>query len=160
MSGDSTGIVIEFRKQVGESFSFLGKYGFERSLKDEETTSTFSKVVFKGECKAIVIALDIRERCVDAQVISVAEGDLRGEYEGGYSEDLFIYLVKHDGFRGRTAKEKDKNASAQWESDIEQMVAEWANLLRTQGASILDDKPFDYPLDSHSKASDKKKNLP
>jgi len=160
MGMNSITLVREFRRLVKNYFSFLKDYRFERSSSDEKTTSTFSRIVFKGQYKAIAIGLDIRDLCVDVQVISVVNGHLKRRCEGGYSEDLFMYLVKHKAYRGRTAQEKEKTSSPQRENDIDKMVAEWADLLRTKGGSILDDKPFDNIPDTPPKASVNKKYLP
>lgn len=132
--------VERFRVLVLDTFSFLEAKGFHRVPGLEETSSTSGTVVYLGKHVGFVFSLDVRDQCVDAQVVKVRDGQMKRNWEGGYSSDVFTHLVRYAGYRGRPA-----GASTAEKAALKGMVDGWAELLKQAGESLLSDRPDSLP---------------
>lgn len=134
--------VEEFRAVASEVFGFLEARGFRRARDLEQTTPTTGSVIYLGRNVGFVFSLDVRDQCVDGQVVRVVDGQLRRRWEGGYSCNVFTHLVKHEHYRGgRTGRGRDEDT----ESSIVRMVVGWAEMLREAGESLLSDRSDALP---------------
>ncbi len=132
--------VEQFRAVALVRFSFLQANGFHREPSMEETTPTGGTVIYLGKNVGFIFSLDMRDQCVDGQVVKVRDGQIKRIWEGGYSADLFTHLVRHAGYRGgRGGSGKTKKPA------LEQMVDGWAELLKQAGRFLLSDKPESLP---------------
>ena len=93
----------------------------------------------------ITISLDVRDQHVDVEVARVTDGVLKRNWDGGYTSDLFMHLVKHEGYRGRGLRTNVDNQSRADESPIQRMIDAWAELLTSAGERILKDSPDSLP---------------
>ena len=93
--------VEEFRRLSLIQLSFLEGDGFHRVSNLEETKSTYGTVVYLGKNVGFVFSLDVRGQCVDAQVVKVRDGQMKRNWEGGYSSSLVSHLVRYCGYRGK-----------------------------------------------------------
>ena len=134
--------VEQFRTLALDRFGFLEAKGFHRVQSLEETTSTSGTVVYLGENVGFVFSLDVRDQCVDGQVVKVRDGQIKRNWEGGYSSDVFTHLVKHAGYRGRPAGSGERKAG---ESVLQRMIDGWADLLKQAGQSLLSDTSDSLP---------------
>jgi len=132
--------VEQFRALALEKFSFLEAKGFHRVPGLEETTPTGGTVVYMGKHVGFIFSLDVRDQCVDAQVVKVSDGQMKRNWEGGYSSGLFTHLVRHTGYRGSLV-----GASTTGKATLEGMVDGWAELLKQAGESLLSDRPDSLP---------------
>ncbi len=138
--GASNFTVEQFRILALDKFSFLEANGFHRESALEETSSTSGSVVYLGKYLGFVFSLDVRDQCVDAQVVKVCDGQMVRNWEGGYSSGVFTHLVKHVGYRGRPA-----GVSPSEKSGLDGMIDVWVELLRKAGESLLSDRPESLP---------------
>lgn len=90
---DSSFTVDEFQSVAATHLSFLEAHGFARDPFLEERKSTYGTVVYRGKHLAFVFSCDVRDQSIDASVVKVENGQLRGGDAGGYSSDLFMHLV-------------------------------------------------------------------
>ena len=120
----------------------LEAYGFRRATDQEEITSTFATIVFIGEHVGFVFSFDVRDQCVDAQVVLVEDGKIRERYQGGYSSSLFTYLQRHTGYRGGVKHGAAPAAGAQTlQSEVHRLVQSQLDLLLQYGQALLSDPP-------------------
>jgi len=133
---DSSFTVDEFQSVAATHLSFLEAHGFARDPFLEERKSTYGTVVYRGKHLAFVFSCDVRDQSIDASVVKVENGQLRGGDAGGYSSDLFMHLVNKEGYRGGVGIEDSSEGSCP-----EKMLAGWATLLRTKGQLLLADEP-------------------
>lgn len=126
----------EFRKIVTSKFSFLEEKGFVRSPDLEESTPTVSTVVYLGTNVAFEVSFDLRDKCVDAEVIKVNGGKLLREWEGGYSSSLYTHLVQKERYRGSPS---GGVRHAETDDPLTRMINGVAGLLNTAGQRLLDD---------------------
>jgi hypothetical protein len=131
--------IEQFRALALERFNFLGELGFLRALSVEETSPTGGTVVYLGKHVGFIFSLDVRDQCVDAQVVKVQDGHMKRNWEGGYSSNLFAHLVKHAGYRGRSRSSSEDSQSQIGETAIRRMIDEWVVLLRQAGQTLLND---------------------
>lgn len=129
--------VDEFRKLALESFGFLESKGFRRMQNLEETSPTGGTLVYLGKHVGFVFSLDLRDECVDAQVVKVLGGQFKPNWEGGYSSDIFLHLVKHQGYRGKPVP--SRAAGSAGSGTLKKMVDSWADMLKHGGLSLLND---------------------
>ena len=128
-----------FRSLVSSRFEFLQARGFRRMPSLEETRSTFGTVVYLGKHVGFVLSLDVRDQCVDAEVVSVHDGKMIRNWEGGYSENVFTHLVKHAGLRRGFASSGERRENEEEQTSIERMIDDWADLLEGAGQALLQD---------------------
>lgn len=139
------GITVEqFRALAPGRLHFLEDYGFRRRTDIEETLLTSSSLVYLGRNLGFVISLDVREQCVDAEVVKVQSGKVFRTSDGGYSSDLFAHLVEHSGFRGKPPLLGESSGMSN-SAALCLKIDAWANLLRTSGQSLLFDKAGSLP---------------
>ncbi len=133
--------VEQFRTLALDRFSFLEGKGFHRVPSLEETTPTSGTVVYLGNNVGFIFSLDVRDQCVDGQVVRVRDGQIKRNWEGGYSSDIFTHLVNHAGYRGRP-----RGSSEAGKSSLEQMTDGLVELLKQAGQSLLSDRADSLPL--------------
>ena len=131
----------EFRTLAIQKLAFLQEHGFIRNESEEELRSTFCTVVYMGQNVAFVISLDIRDQCIDAEVVEVLNGKLCREWDGGYSSDLFDHFVRHEGYRGSPTV----NAHGNDEDELERMFDGLVSLLANAGQNLLSDDSDSLP---------------
>ena len=95
-------------------------------------------LVYRGKNVAFEFSLDVRDQCVDAEVIKVENDSLRRNWDGGYSKDIYAHLVAVESYRGSPTGTVNTSAS---ESKIDKAIAGWKSLLETAGSSLLKDLP-------------------
>jgi len=139
---DSNLIVMRFRDAVRGSFGFLEPRGFREVADLEHTSPTTATVTYIGKNVGFVLSLDLRDRCVDADVVMVSNGRLRRNWEGGYSANLVSHLVKYAGFRGVGRSNKRTGTD---DVDVDGSVDRLAQLLAQFGLTLLEDKPESLP---------------
>jgi hypothetical protein len=137
--------VEQFRTLAAKRFSFLEDKGFHRTPKLEETASTGGTVVYLGKNVGFVFSLDVRDQCVDGQVVKVHKGRMKHNWEGGYSSNLFSHLVKYSGYRGGLARSKKPSACETGDVVLQRMIDTWGQLLEEAGGSLLSDDPQSFP---------------
>ena len=135
--------VEQFRRLASASFSFLEEKGFSRMPNLEEALPTGGTLAYLGKHVGFIFSLDLRDECVDAQVVRVWDGRMKRNWEGGYSADLFTHLVGNAGYRGRPARSTTDQTS---HDRLQRMIDEWAQLLKDAGESLLSDKPESLPV--------------
>jgi len=134
--------VEQFRTTALDRLGFLEAQGFHRVASLEETTPTSGTVVYLGKNIGFIFSLDVRDQCVDGQVVKVRDGQMKRNWEGGYSSDIFTHLVKHAKYRGKPTGSGERKAG---ESVLHRMIDGWADLLKQAGQSLLSDKPGSLP---------------
>ena len=133
----STAISLDsFLSEAPEQLRWLEKRGFHRLKELEQTTSTVATLVYRGHHVAFEFSLDVRDQCVDAEVIKVEHGKLLRNWDGGYSSDVFSHLVKKEGYRGKPSGTYDLSAPA---SALDKAIGAWSSLLETAGKKLLAD---------------------
>lgn len=138
--------VEQFRILALDKFSFLEGKGFHRVPSLEETASTYGTVVYLGKHVGFIFSLDVRDQCVDAEVVKVRDGKIKWNWEeGGYSSNIFGHLVDHAGYRGGPAGPAGRGPSKAGESDLERMIDGWVELLKQAGQSLLSDRIDSLP---------------
>jgi hypothetical protein len=131
----------QFRDVAPTRLSFLEDKGFQRMMGIEETTPTGSSLVYIGKNVGFVFSLDVRDQCVDAQVVRVRNGKIARNSDGGYSSDLFTHLVNNAGYRGKSAVSRDMSEGGQ----LDRMIAAWVELIQDAGQSLLSDRSDALP---------------
>ena len=119
--------------------------GFHRAVKFEETSPTIGTMVYLGQHVGFVFSLDVRDQCVDAQVVKVQAGQLKRNWEGGYSSNIFNHLVKYVDFRGSPSGSQNLATDSTGQSAVERMIDRWVELLKVSGQSLLKDRPESLP---------------
>lgn len=135
--------IDQFRALALQRFSFLEDLGFHRAQSLEETSPTGGTLVYLGEHVGFIFGLDLRDQVVDAQVVKVKDGQMKRNWEGGYSANIFMHLVTHAGYRGGAAERK---AIAAAQPGLERMIAGWVELLKESGQTLLSDQPDSLPV--------------
>ena len=129
--------IDEFREIAPKKFSWLEEKGFRRAKEFEKTTSTLATLVYCGENLAFEFSLDVRDQCIDAEVIKVECGKLLRNSDGGYSSDIYDHLVKNEGYRGSP---KGNLSNSPKSRDLEGDIDGWISLLDSAGSTLLDDR--------------------
>ena len=135
----------QFRAATTKSFSFFKSLGFCRMPQLEETSPTGATVVYVGKHVGFIFSLDVRDQCIDAQVVKVQNGCLKRNWEGGYSSDIYGHLITHAGYRGNPNPSGGNGPGHATEYPLQGMIDGWANLLRHAGQSLLEDRPDSLP---------------
>lgn len=123
----------------------LEKKGFSRMPEMEENTPTMATVVYSGEYVAFVFSLDIRDQCIDAEVVKVRNKKMLRNLDGGYSSDIFTHLVRYEGYRGGPRGVNWSPSSNISENPLELSIKGWLNLLETAGDKLLQDNIDSLP---------------
>ena len=139
-------IVGRFKKETIAKFGFLEARGFRHSPDLDQSRPTFSTVVYLGKHVGFVISLDIRDVCVDAEVVRVRDGRMKGKLDGGYSANIFGHLIEHEGYRGGPDGNLRKDLAASAENDaVSRMIDGWVGLLQKAGTKLLADQEDSLP---------------
>ena len=93
-------------------------------------------LVYRGENVAFEFSLDVRDQCIDAEVIKVEDGSLCRNWDGGYSKDIYAHLVAAEGYRGSPTGSLD---ARDLNSKLDKAIAGWSSLLETAGSKLLSD---------------------
>lgn len=128
----------EFRELAPGKFRWLPDRGFSRVADLEETTSTMATLVYRGQNVAFEFSFDVRDQCVDAEVIRVESGKLRRNWDGGYSSDIWDHLVRKEGYRRSPRGTFDRTSGG---SRLDNAIDSYRSLLETVGATLLSDSP-------------------
>lgn len=123
----------------------LEKKGFKRKPELEKISPTIATLVYSGEYVAFVFSYDIRDQCLDVEVVKVKNEKLVYNWEGGYSSNLFMHLVKHEKYRGGPKGTNWSNSLNATKSTLEQVIKGWLNLLETAGDKVLQDNIDSLP---------------
>lgn len=129
--------IKEFLELAPKKLIWLVERGFRRAKELEKTSPTMATLVYRGEYIAFEFSLDVRDQCVDAEVITVKGGQLLRNQDGGYSSDIYNHLVKHEGYRGGPAGNVTISPKS---SKLDQAVEGWISLIDTAGAKLLTDR--------------------
>jgi hypothetical protein len=138
--------VEQFRTSALEKLAFLEGNGFNHVPSLEQTSPTSGTIVYLGKHVGFVFSLDVRDQCVDAQVVKVKDGQMKRNWEGGYSSDIFSHLVKYAGYRGSAGGSRKSPNNDAGQAAIQRMIDGWAELLKKSGQSLLSDKPESLPV--------------
>jgi hypothetical protein len=138
--------VEQFRTSALEKLTFLEGNGFNRVSSLEQTSPTSGTIVYLGKHVGFVFSLDVRDQCVDAQVVKVKDGQMKRNWEGGYSSDIFSHLVKYAGYRGSPGGSRKLPQNDASQADLQRMIDGWAELLKEAGQSLLSDKLESLPV--------------
>jgi hypothetical protein len=133
-----------FREFSPPKLNVLEDCGFKRDEDVEEVTSTFATLVYLGRHVAFVFSFDVRDQCVDAEVVKIRNEQLISNLDGGYSADIYAYLVKHDGYRGSPTDSKAIKIVST-ESKLGSSIDGWLSLLTSAGMNLLLDCPTSLP---------------
>jgi hypothetical protein len=137
--------VEKFRSLAVVKLRFLEERGFTRMANLEKSGPTFGTVVYLGNHVGFVFSLDVRDQCVDAEVVKVQDGQLTGNEQGGYSSDIFAHFVYHEGYRGGFGSVSGKAKPSDYEVAIGRMIDGYVSLLKTAGAGLLKDDEASLP---------------
>lgn len=142
---DAQFTIDKFRKFGLESFGFLESKGFRRMQHLEATSPTSGTLVYMGKHVGFVFSLDLRDKCVDAEVVKVLAGQLRPNSPDGYSSNIFSHLVKYQHYRGKSAQSRAAISDDSGSTTLQEMINGWADLLKLSGVSLLDDNERSLP---------------
>jgi len=137
--------VDRFKSLAPEKFSFLEHRGFHRESVAELTSPTASTLVYLGRYVGFIVSFDVRDQCVDVQVVRVRDGKMHTRIDGGYSSDLFVHLVEHEGYRGKPVQSAQHRGDGGSPDDLQAMLDRWAVLIQDVGGSLLRDQPGSLP---------------
>ena len=129
--------IEEFQNDTPKRLNWLEEKGFERIKELEAHGQTYSTLVYCGENVAFEFSLDIRDQCLDAEVISVKDGKLMRNIDGGYSCDIYKHLVMVEGYRGRVSEGADVTLG---ETLLDKAIDGWTFLLNKAGEDLLSDR--------------------
>lgn len=129
--------IDEFREIAPVKLRWLEEEGFVRDPQLEKATSTMATLIYKGQNVAFEFSLDVRDQCVDAEVIEVAAGTLKRRWEGGYSDEVYNHLVEKEGYRGSPRGVAKTSGGTK----LDRAIEGWSSLLKTAGAKLLSDTP-------------------
>lgn len=135
-------VINRFREVASTKFRFLEEMGFARSPTLEVTLPTVATLVYVGKYVAFVFSVDLRDKCVDGQVVLVRDGRLVPTHAGGYSSSIIRHLIEYEGYRGGPGDTGGEASSRDW---LEAMVERYALLLQTVGQSLLADRSHSLP---------------
>lgn len=122
----------QFQSLVIARFRFLEDRGFRRAPAEDVASSVGTSVVYVGRHLGFRVGLDVRDQAVDVRVVKVADGEVKDFGRGGYSRDLYAWLIKHAGYRGGAGPAGE---------GIEGSIEGLAQLLERHGESLLADAP-------------------
>ena len=125
-----------FQELAPKKLIWLVEKGFRRAREFEKKSTTMATLVYCGNNVAFEFSLDVRDQCVDAEVIQVKDGRLLRNWDGGYSSDLYNHLVKYEGYRGKPTGTRIKSPEL---SELDWAIDGWISLLDTAGSTLLKD---------------------
>ncbi len=128
--------IEKFLETAPKKLTWLVGKGFTRVKELEKTSPTMTTLVYCGENVAFEFSLDVRDQCIDAEVIKVKCGQLLRNSDGGYSSDIFNHLVKYEGYRGSPTGELVKSPGS---SKLDQAIDGWISLIDTAGSTLISD---------------------
>ena len=128
--------IEKFLELAPKKLLWLERKGFRRAEELEESSPTSATLIYKGENLAFEFSIDIRDQCIDAEVIKVEGGKLSRNCDGGYSSDIYNHLVEHEGYRGSPTGNLTKRPEL---SKVEQDIDGWIFLIRGAGSKLLSD---------------------
>ncbi|MCX7806511.1 MAG: hypothetical protein N3A38_15195 [Planctomycetota bacterium] len=131
----------QFRALAAGKLSFLESKGFFRKPDLEESSPTMGTIVYLGKHIGFVFSFDVRDQCVDAEIVKVCNGQVKNNWEGGYSSSLLSYLVKYAGYRGGLAAMGHSPSGGTPSPSLQEMLDGWVKLLRQSGEFLLIDRP-------------------
>lgn len=127
----------EFLELAPKKLTWLVKKGFRRAKELEKISPTTATLVYCGKNVAFEFNLDVRDQCIDAEVIKVKCGRLLRNSDGGYSSGIFNYFVKKEGYRGSPT---GTQANLPESSKLDQAIDGWISLLDMAGSNLLNDE--------------------
>ena len=92
--------VEEFRDDVHSAASLLREHGFRHALHLDRVSGMGALIFYTGEHIAFVFDLDARDRAVGVGVERCRKGKILDTAQGGFSRDLYGFLVSYRGYRG------------------------------------------------------------
>lgn len=107
----------------------------------EETSPSTGTIVFMGKHVGFIFSLDLRDECVDGQVVKVCDGKMKRNWEGGYSSNLFSHFVKYNGYREKPDELIKPIPGESGDVALLRMIDAWVGLLIVAGESLLSDNP-------------------
>ena len=143
--GETDFTVERFRRVAEDRLGFLIDHGFRRATEAEQTTTTFCTYVLLGSHVGFVFGADFRDRAVGARVVKVVDSQVVDNMSGGYSSDLYLHLVTHEGYRGSPAGPRGTPPSESVRSSLEHQIEGWARLLRHAGQRLIEDDDQSLP---------------
>lgn len=123
----------------------LETMGFQRMRDLEKISPTMATLVYLGEHVGFVFSFDIRDQCIDAEVVKVKNKKMFHNWDGGYSSNIFSHLVKYEGYRGGPKGANWSPTSNVSKEPLEQSIKGWLNLLKTAGERLLRDNIDSLP---------------
>lgn len=129
--------IEEFRELAIKKLSYLEARGFVRAPSLEMTRSTVGSLVYVGKYVAFEFSFDVRDQCVDGQVVQVDNGRLLHGWDGGYSSDIMSHMIRKNGYRGGAIKGRRIEDDAQ--SNVSRMLDAYIDLLDSAGQKLLSD---------------------
>ena len=127
----------EFLELAPKKLMWVVKKGFRRAKELEKISPTTATLVYCGKNVAFEFSLDVRDQCIDAEVIKVKYGRLLRNLDGGYSSGIYNHLVKKEGYRGSPTGTR---AQLPETSKLDQAIDGWISLLDTAGSNLLEDE--------------------
>ena len=129
--------IREFLKLAPNKLKWLVDRGFSRNTGMERVSSTVATLVYCGENVAFEFSLDVRDQCIDTEVIRVQGGQLLRNWEGGYSSEVYNHLVKVEGYRGSPTGNLVNSPKL---TKLDWAIDGWISLIETAGSSLLADR--------------------
>ena len=135
----NSNITVEaFRQSAPAKLQWLVDRGFKRVKGLERETATMGTLVYLGDNIGFEFSFDVRDQCVDAEVVKVNKGLPQRNCDGGYSRDIYGHLVEVERYRGSPTGSFDGSSR---ESKLDNAITGWLSLLEVAGASLLNDHP-------------------
>jgi hypothetical protein len=125
-----------FRELALRHFGFLESHGFRRVTADDEDSPVGTSVAFAGRDVGFQVSWDVRDRFLSVRVTRARDGRLAAVAPEGWSQDLLVYAIEREGYRGRGVP----RASGQDIDEIERELGAWAAFLRNEAAGLLLDR--------------------
>ena len=125
-----------FRELALRHFGFLESRGFRRVTADEESSPVGTSVAFAGRHVGFLVSWDVRDRFLSVRVTRARNGRLAMVAPAGWSQDLLVYVIEREGYRGKGVP----RASGQDNDAIERELEAWAAFLRSEAGGVLMDR--------------------
>ena len=127
----------EFLELAPLKLMWVVRKGFKRAKELEKISPTTATLVYCGKNVAFEFSLDVRDQCIDAEVIKVKCGQLLRNSDGGYSSGIYNYLVEKEGYRGSPT---GTLANLPESSKLDHAIDGWISLLDLAGSILLSDQ--------------------
>lgn len=125
-----------FRELALRHFGFLESHGFRRVAAEEADSPVGTSVAFAGRHVGFLVSWDVRDRFLSVRVTRARDGRLAMVAPEGWSQDLIVYAIEHEGYRGKGVP----RASGQDGDAIERELEAWATFLRNEAGGVLMDR--------------------